>query len=63
MRENEEAIWPLAGAQIDEFIGRGEFEVIGDYAHISSAAVYSSGVCAPDAGVRMSKRIVNIGGP
>ncbi len=33
------------------------------HAHISSAAVYNSGVGAPDAGVRMSKRIVNIGGP
>jgi len=32
MRENEEAIWPLADAQIDEFIDRGRFEVIGDYA-------------------------------
>ena len=31
------------------------------HAHISSAAPYNAGVGAPDAGVRISKRIVNMG--
>jgi cytochrome P450 family 150 subfamily A5 len=31
VRENEEAMWRLADRQIDEFIGRGECEFIGEY--------------------------------
>jgi len=33
MKENEEFVWRLADRQIDEFIGRGEFELMGDYAN------------------------------
>ena len=31
VRENEESMWRLADRQIDEFIGQGECEFIGDY--------------------------------
>jgi cytochrome P450 len=33
LKENEEFVWRLADRQIDEFIGRGECEFIGDYAN------------------------------
>jgi cytochrome P450 len=33
LKENEEFVWRLADRQIDEFIGRGECELIGDYAN------------------------------
>src|ERR1700730_11051203 len=33
LKENEEFVWRLADRQIDEFIARGECELIGDYAN------------------------------
>jgi cytochrome P450 family 150 subfamily A5 len=33
LKENEEFVWRLADRQIDEFIGRGQCEFIGDYAN------------------------------
>jgi cytochrome P450 family 150 subfamily A5 len=33
LKENEEFVWRLADRQIDEFIGRGACELIGDYAN------------------------------
>jgi len=33
LKENEEFVWRLADRQIDEFIGRGEFDLIRDYAN------------------------------
>jgi cytochrome P450 len=33
LKENEEFVWRLADRQIDEFVGRGEFELIGDFAN------------------------------
>jgi cytochrome P450 len=33
LKENEEFVWRLADRQIDEFIGRGEFELMDDYAN------------------------------
>jgi cytochrome P450 len=33
LKENEEFVWRLADRQIDEFIGRGEFDLVRDYAN------------------------------
>src|SRR5438552_2097200 len=33
LKENEEFVWRLADRQIDEFVARGECELVGDYAN------------------------------
>jgi cytochrome P450 len=48
MRENEEAIWPLADAQIDEFIDKGEFEVISDFARPFAVLVIADLLGVPE---------------
>jgi cytochrome P450 len=49
MRENEEAILPLADAQIDEFINKGSFEVLSDFARPFAILVIADLLGVPEA--------------
>ncbi|MDD9941826.1 MAG: cytochrome P450 [Myxococcales bacterium] len=48
LRENEEFMWTLADRQIDEFVERGRFEAIGDYAQPYATLVIADLLGVPD---------------
>lgn len=48
VKENEAFMWRLADNQIDEFIGSGKFEVLGDYARPFTALVIADLLGVPD---------------
>ena len=49
LKENEEFVWRLADRQIDEFLGRGECELIGDYANPFTLFVVADLLGVPEA--------------
>lgn len=48
LKENEEFLWRLADRQIDEFIARGECELIGDYANPFTLVVIADLLGVPE---------------
>ena len=45
LRENEEFMHRWADHQIDEFVGRGECEFIGDFAAVLALSILLAGLC------------------